>query len=93
MTARVWAYVMATAATVYMAFAVWQAYLFAKSGSGLALALAVAVLALPLIGLWVKLLKVPKPQLYAGILIFATVGPTACAKAHSICSCCMALVW
>ena len=41
-----------TAATVYMAFAVWQAYLFAKSGSGLALALAVAVLALPLIGLW-----------------------------------------
>ena len=32
------------------------------------------VLNLPLIGLWVKLLKVPKPQLYAGILIFATVG-------------------
>ena len=31
-------------------------------------------LGLPLIGLWVKLLKVPKPQLYAGILIFATVG-------------------
>jgi len=32
------------------------------------------VLNLPLVGLWVKLLKVPKPQLYAGILIFATVG-------------------
>ena len=32
------------------------------------------VLNLPMIGLWVKLLKVPKPQLYAGILIFATVG-------------------
>jgi putative tricarboxylic transport membrane protein len=32
------------------------------------------VLNLPLIGIWVKLLKVPKPQLYAGILIFATVG-------------------
>ena len=29
---------------------------------------------LPLVGLWVKLLKIPKPQLYAGILIFATVG-------------------
>jgi putative tricarboxylic transport membrane protein len=29
---------------------------------------------LPLVGFWVKLLKVPKPQLYAGILIFATVG-------------------
>jgi len=32
------------------------------------------VLNLPLVGLWVKLLKVPKAQLYAGILIFATVG-------------------
>jgi putative tricarboxylic transport membrane protein len=32
------------------------------------------VLNLPLVGMWVKLLKVPKPQLYAGILIFATVG-------------------
>ena len=32
------------------------------------------VLNLPLIGLWVKLLKIPRPQLYAGILIFATVG-------------------
>jgi len=32
------------------------------------------VLNLPMIGLWVKLLKVPKPQLYAGFLIFATVG-------------------
>jgi putative tricarboxylic transport membrane protein len=26
------------------------------------------------VGLWVKLLKIPKPPLYAGILIFATVG-------------------
>ncbi|KQP20668.1 tripartite tricarboxylate transporter permease [Pseudorhodoferax sp. Leaf265] len=32
------------------------------------------VLNLPLVGLWVKLLKIPKPQLYAGILIFSTVG-------------------
>ncbi|MGP1685327.1 MAG: tripartite tricarboxylate transporter permease, partial [Giesbergeria sp.] len=32
------------------------------------------VLNLPLIGLWVKLLKVPKPYLYAGILVFATLG-------------------
>jgi putative tricarboxylic transport membrane protein len=32
------------------------------------------VLNLPLVGMWVKLLKVPKAQLYAGILIFATVG-------------------
>lgn len=32
------------------------------------------VLNLPLIGMWVKLLSVPKPQLYAGILIFALIG-------------------
>ena len=32
------------------------------------------VLNLPLVGLWVKLLEIPRPQLYAGILIFATIG-------------------
>jgi putative tricarboxylic transport membrane protein len=32
------------------------------------------VLNLPLVGLWVKLLRIPRPQLYAGILIFATIG-------------------
>src|ERR1700754_5355272 len=32
------------------------------------------VLNLPLIGLWVRLLTVPKPWLYAGILVFATLG-------------------
>jgi putative tricarboxylic transport membrane protein len=32
------------------------------------------ILNLPLIGMWVKLLKIPKSYLYAGILIFATVG-------------------
>ena len=32
------------------------------------------VLNLPMVGLWVKLLKIPRPHLYAGILIFATVG-------------------
>jgi putative tricarboxylic transport membrane protein len=32
------------------------------------------VLNLPLIGLWVRLLTVPKPWLYAGILLFATLG-------------------
>jgi putative tricarboxylic transport membrane protein len=32
------------------------------------------ILNLPLVGIWVKLLKIPRPQLYAGILIFATVG-------------------
>jgi putative tricarboxylic transport membrane protein len=32
------------------------------------------VLNLPLIGLWVRLLTIPRPWLYAGILLFATMG-------------------
>jgi putative tricarboxylic transport membrane protein len=32
------------------------------------------ILNLPLVGLWVKLLKIPRHWLYAGILVFATVG-------------------
>ncbi|HEY4134458.1 MAG TPA: tripartite tricarboxylate transporter permease [Alphaproteobacteria bacterium] len=32
------------------------------------------VLNLPLVGLWVKLLTIPRPYLYGGILIFATLG-------------------
>ena len=32
------------------------------------------VLNLPLVGLWVKLLSIPRPWLYAGILTFATLG-------------------
>jgi putative tricarboxylic transport membrane protein len=32
------------------------------------------VLNLPMVKLWVQLLKIPRTQLYAGILIFATVG-------------------
>ena len=32
------------------------------------------VLNLPMAGVWVKLLKIPRPWLYAGILIFATMG-------------------
>jgi putative tricarboxylic transport membrane protein len=32
------------------------------------------VLNLPLVGLWVKLLQIPRSYLYAGILVFATVG-------------------
>jgi putative tricarboxylic transport membrane protein len=32
------------------------------------------VLNLPLIGLWVRLLTIPRPWLYAGILVFATLG-------------------
>lgn len=32
------------------------------------------VLNLPLVGIWVKLLQIPRPQLYAGILVFAIMG-------------------
>ncbi|UFN48987.1 tripartite tricarboxylate transporter permease [Roseomonas sp. OT10] len=32
------------------------------------------VLNLPLVGLWARMLKIPQPQLYAGILVFATIG-------------------
>ena len=32
------------------------------------------VLNLPLVGLWVKVLTIPRPLLYAGILVFATLG-------------------
>jgi putative tricarboxylic transport membrane protein len=32
------------------------------------------VLNLPLVGLWVRLLAIPRPYLNAGILVFATIG-------------------
>ena len=32
------------------------------------------VLNLPMIAIWVKMLRIPAPQLYAGILVFATIG-------------------
>ncbi len=35
------------------------------------------VLNLPLVGLWVRLLAIPQPWLYAGIVVFATVGTVA----------------
>ncbi|MFQ1004079.1 tripartite tricarboxylate transporter permease [Modestobacter sp. SSW1-42] len=35
------------------------------------------VLNLPLVGVWVKLLRIPRPYLYAGILTFASLGSYA----------------
>jgi putative tricarboxylic transport membrane protein len=32
------------------------------------------ILNLPMVGLWAKLLNLPRPQLYAGILVFASIG-------------------
>src|SRR5690606_38490598 len=32
------------------------------------------VLNLPLVGMWVRLLTIPRPLLYGGILVFATLG-------------------
>jgi putative tricarboxylic transport membrane protein len=40
------------------------------------------ILNLPLVGIWVKVLAIPRPLLYAGILVFATVG--AYSLHHSI---------
>jgi putative tricarboxylic transport membrane protein len=36
--------------------------------------LMLVVLNLPLVGIWVQLLRIPRPQLYAGILVFAMIG-------------------
>ncbi len=35
------------------------------------------VINLPLVGIWVKLLRIPRPYLYAGILMFASLGSYA----------------
>lgn len=35
------------------------------------------VLNLPLVGVWVRLLRIPRPYLYAGILVFASLGSYA----------------
>ena len=32
------------------------------------------VLNLPMVGVWVRILKIPAPLLYGGILVFATIG-------------------
>jgi len=53
-----------------------------RSGLGLIASLFIAntmllVLNLPLVGLWVRLLAIPTPWLYAGILVFATMGTIA----------------
>jgi putative tricarboxylic transport membrane protein len=32
------------------------------------------ILNLPLVGIWVKVLQIPRPMLYGGILVFATLG-------------------
>ena len=48
------------------------------------------ILNLPLVGLWVKLLEIPRPLLYAGILVFATLGAYSLHQslvrpAHAVC--------
>lgn len=78
-----------TSATAAMMLAGFQQYginpgplLFARDPNlvwGLIASLFIAnvmlvVLNLPLVGLWVKLLRIPRPWLYAGILLFATLG-------------------
>jgi putative tricarboxylic transport membrane protein len=81
-----------TSATAAMMLAGFQQYnlnpgplLFAEKPAlvwGLIASLFIAnamllVLNLPLVGLWVRLLAIPRPWLYAGILIFAVTGTVA----------------
>jgi putative tricarboxylic transport membrane protein len=81
-----------TSATAAMMLAGFQQYglnpgplLFSQSPDlvwGLVASLFIAncmllVLNLPLVGLWVRLLAIPQPWLYAGILVFATMGTIA----------------
>jgi putative tricarboxylic transport membrane protein len=81
-----------TSATAAMMLAGFQQYglnpgplLFANSPDlvwGLVASLFIAnamllILNLPLVGLWVRLLSIPQPWLYAGILVFATMGTIA----------------
>src|SRR5581483_8178438 len=54
----------------------------ARAGLGLIASLYIAnimllILNLPLVGLWVRLLAIPQPWLYAGILVFAVTGTIA----------------
>jgi len=78
-----------TSATAAIMLAAFQQYalqpgplLFQNSGDlvwGLIASLYIGnlmllVLNLPLIGLWVRLLEIPRPLLYSGILVFATLG-------------------
>ena len=47
------------------------------------------VINLPLAPLWAKLLQIPRPQLYAGILFFASLGAYAVNQsAFDVRSCC-----
>ena len=47
------------------------------------------VINLPLAPLWAKLLRIPRPQLYAGILFFASSAPTRSTRsAPSTSRCC-----
>jgi putative tricarboxylic transport membrane protein len=54
--------------------------------------LMLVVLNVPFIGIWVKLLTIPRPWLYAGILTFATLGSWARRARPSRWSCCWASV-
>lgn len=76
----------ATAAMMLVAFQRYQIQpgpLLFENESGLVWALIASlyvgnlmllVLNLPLVGIWVKILQIPRPYLYAGILVFAALG-------------------
>ena len=52
------------------------------------------VINLPLAPMWAKLLRIPRPQLYAGILFFACLGAYSVGQSPSTCcSCCCSAGW
>jgi putative tricarboxylic transport membrane protein len=46
------------------------------------------LLNLPLVGMWVRLLSIPTPLLYGGILVFATLGSIRTTSRCSTSACC-----
>lgn len=52
MTSRVVAWLMATAVVIYMAFALWRAWLLIQTGQPMAIALALAIVLIPAVGAW-----------------------------------------
>ena len=100
---RCWRLGLPTSATAAILLAAFEQYnlqpgpqLFTASGTlvwGLIASLYIGnvmllVLNLPLAGLWVRLLAIPQPLLYGGILVFSTLGVYASATRPSIWCCC-----
>ena len=65
---------MCVALVVYLLLLGRIAWAFVTSGSAAAVGLGLAILVMPLIGVWVKLLRVPYDILFPAIIIFCCIG-------------------